>query len=551
MAVLSRLDNVESRLNPDPSAASGAADPNATAASGPTANQGSAGQAGQGSGSQTPPWVGTAQPYQNQGPNLVQTPPGLRQAAANPPTWDPSGPMFPGGLFPGGFPHGGVPPPPAPHHGGVPPWIGIQGVNQLPQGQDDGSGRGIDVKWIPQVPECKWSNWKTRRDEIQGFWAWMEALCSWLGLLQPLYVPEMKEVLERDVALTSDLLSPQQMARSNRLFYLLKSAFAGNKRVESLIRIFELQQNVGATNGYELVRLLRREYSLKSRTEAIQFRQEFLEMKVPKGEGPMEIMRAIEAKYLQFRQLLFSCPYPRMIADVDIPESDIYLLILRSMPSSVEQYLRYHCGETVLDLKKGIEFIQSRQLITGDLIRASALKEDQDGGKGDWFWYGKGKGKGKNDKGKGKGKGKDDKEKGKSKGKGDRGKGKGKGKSRESSIDSKKGKGKGKDKQTMRPNVDKDKAKKEGLCFKCGKPGHQAKDCWSKNGQLRGLDTDEEGFEGSEPEKEIFAVFRHFVLEDSSSNRTSKDHVQSMFQGDRELRGNDPDLPIDPCFIRP
>ena len=69
------------------------------------------------------------------------------------------------GLFPGGFPHGGVPPPPPPHHGGVPPWIGIQGVNQLPQGQDDGSGRGIDVKWIPQVPECKWSNWKTRRDE--------------------------------------------------------------------------------------------------------------------------------------------------------------------------------------------------------------------------------------------------------------------------------------------------------------------------------------------------------------------------------------------------
>ena len=437
-------------------------------------------------------------------------------------------------MFPG-VGCGLIPPPPPPHSGFAPPWVGLQQPNQ-PQSQDDGSGKGIDVKWIPQAPECKWSSWKTRRDEIQGFWAWIEALCSWLGLLQPLYVPEMKEVLERDVSLTSNLLSPQQMARSSRLFYLVKSAFAGNKRVESIIRIFELEQNVGVTNGYELVRLLRREFSLKSRTEAIQFRQEFLEMKVTKTDSPLEIMRAIEAKYLQFRQLLLSWPYPKMITDVDIPESDIYLLILRSMPNSVEQYLRYHCGETVMDLKRGIEFIQSRQLITGDLNRASALKQDQDGG--DWSWYVKGKGKSKGDKGKGKGKTKDDK--GKGKGKPDKGKGKGNGKSREPSNDSRKGKGKGKDKHAQKSNVDKEKAKKDGLCFRCGKPGHQAKDCWSKN-QARSLEADGEASEGNEPEQEIFAVFRHFTLDGKSSDGEVRgsDHVKSLVQGDRELRGNE------------
>lgn len=364
-AVMSRLDSVESRLSQGSASGGGCA-----AQSDPAPATASAGQA-----PLSPPRAGHGQGVSSQDP-IYQTPPGLQQAAAGQPAWDPCGSAFPGNMFPGGGPSL-IPPPPPPYQGFVPPWVGLQGPSQQqPQGQDDGSGKNIDVKWIPQVPECKWSTWKTRRDEIQGFWSWIEALCSWLGLLQPLYVPEMKEVLERDVSLTSDLLSPQQMSRSSRLFYLLKSAFAGNKRVESIIRIFELQQNVGETNGYELVRLFRREFSVKSRTEALQFRQEFLDLKISKSESPVEIMRTIEARYLQFRQLLMSCPYPRMITDVDIPESDIYLLILRSMPSSVEQYLRYHCGETVMDLKKGIEFIQSRQLITGDLSRASVLKED-------------------------------------------------------------------------------------------------------------------------------------------------------------------------------
>lgn len=275
-AVLSRLDSVETRLNQD-AGAGGAAAQNAA----PTANPAA-----------SPPRAGGGQGGPTQEP-CYQTPPGLQQAAVGEPAWDPYGAGFPGNMFPGGG-LGLIPPPPPPHSGFAPPWVGLQQPNQ-PQSQDDGSGKGIDVKWIPQAPECKWSSWKTRRDEIQGFWAWIEALCSWLGLLQPLYVPEMKEVLERDVSLTSNLLSPQQMARSSKLFYLVKSAFAGNKRVESIIRIFELEQNIGVTNGYELVRLLRREFSLRSRTEAIQFRQEFLEMKVTKTDGPLEIMFSFDS----------------------------------------------------------------------------------------------------------------------------------------------------------------------------------------------------------------------------------------------------------------
>ena len=110
--------------------------------------------------------------------------------------------------------------------------------HKAPQNQmDDGSGKGIDVKWIPQVPDCKWSTWKNRRDEIQGFWSWAESLSSWLGLLQPAYPPELKEVLSRGDELKVEMLSPPQISRSSRVFYLLKQAFSGNKRVEAMVRI--------------------------------------------------------------------------------------------------------------------------------------------------------------------------------------------------------------------------------------------------------------------------------------------------------------------------
>ncbi len=394
------------------------------------------------------------------------------------------------------------------------------------------------MKWIPQVPDCKWASWKNRRDEIQGFWSWAESLSSWLGLLQPAYPPEIKEVLSRDDELKGEMLSPQQNSRSSRVFYLLKQAFSGNKRVEAMVRIYELQQGVGSTNGYELFRLLRREFSIKSRTEAIQFRQEFLEMKSQKSDSPVEILRTIEARYLQFRLLIFTCPYPQMTNDVDIPESDLYVLILKSMPATVEQYLRFHCGETVADLRRGIEFIQSRQIMTGDLSRVSTMRLEGNG-KGDWF--GK-KGKGKDEKGKGKGK--DSVSKGK--GKGEKGKERQKGKDGGKREPSRDGKGKGKDSKNrsstpQRNQVDKEKAKKEGLCYKCGKPGHQAKDCWKGGGNhVRSAEDDKEESTGndggSEPECEIFAVFRRFAVSGSETKPDGATMNQKNVSGNQDLR---------------
>lgn len=73
------------------------------------------------------------------------------------------------------------------------------------------------------------------------------------------------------------------------------------------------------------------------------------------------------------------------------------MLILRSMPPEVEQYLRFHSGETVQDLRKSIEYYHSRSRLSGDMSKFYGLG---DKGKGK---EGKGREKGKEQKGKGKG----------------------------------------------------------------------------------------------------------------------------------------------------
>lgn len=131
-------------------------------------------------------------------------------------------------------------------------------------------------------------------------------------------------MIARTVTLPDSDLNVEQTARAQRVHHLLKQCFSGNRRVENIFRVHELKQGIGACNGYELFRLLRFEFSLKTRAEAFFFRTEFLEMKVHKSENLSDILRRIDAKYFQFIQLIQTFPYPQMVADVAIPESDVY-----------------------------------------------------------------------------------------------------------------------------------------------------------------------------------------------------------------------------------
>ena len=111
--------------------------------------------------------------------------------------------------------------------------------------------RGLDKSWIPGVPTPGWEKWRSRVDEITGFWSWCESLTSWLSLLAPQYQGEIREALLRTTRIPDAHLQNEQVARGQRLFHLLKQSFTGFKRVEHIMKLFE---ETSSGNGYELLR---------------------------------------------------------------------------------------------------------------------------------------------------------------------------------------------------------------------------------------------------------------------------------------------------------
>ena len=379
--------------------------------------------------------------------------------------------------------------------------------------------KGFDKSWIPGVPTPGWDKWRSRIDEITGFWSWCESLTSWLSLLAPQYQGEVREALLRTTSIPDGDLQGDQVARGQRLFHLLKQSFSGFKRVEHLMRLFE---ETSSSNGFELLRQIRLEFSLQSRSEFLHFRTALLELKTSKTDSAMNTLREIDAQVLSYRKLVATLPFAHMKVDVDINESDLYLLIRRNLPSDLDSYVSLHCGETVQDLRKAVEFFHTRTRVMTDLGKFHVQV-----GRKDYKGKGKGKEKGKHKSNEGKGKD----GKGKDGGKSEKGKGKGK-KGGKSSRGSSQGSS---------------TSGKDLVCYRCGKPGHRSRDCTMKNkdkdkgcdrcgrkghvksncrvkipGQSsRGLDgaDSQSSRDGgsSEPEEEarIFMVFRHRVHEAS------------------------------------
>ena len=115
--------------------------------------------------------------------------------------------------------------------------------------------------------------------------------------------------------------------------------------------------------------MLRREFSLMSRPEALQYREACLKYTVKKSERHllMDVLREIGAEIEGFHSMLETSLIAGQLTDLRITEGDQYLL-LRNLPDKVAEFVQLHCGATtVARVWESVVAYHTRMRLTNDL----------------------------------------------------------------------------------------------------------------------------------------------------------------------------------------
>ena len=258
--------------------------------------------------------------------------------------------------------------PPQQPQQGVPTPQPCQAAGQ-PVGQaEPARGMRMDEKWIPAMPTPPWKTWHTRGRELSVFKDWLEKFCGWLCLIQDAYGPELAEAINASYQI-QPTRSPEQTMRSKRLFHLLQQNFVGYSKIENLIRSQISSSGITESNGFELLRLIRMEFSLMSRTEALNYREQCLKFRVRRGLDHLpDIVREVETEIESFHAMLDASVIVGQLGDVRISEGDQFLLYMRNLPSKVQEFLQLHQNATTVNqIKIGVQDYYIRTRVQGDL----------------------------------------------------------------------------------------------------------------------------------------------------------------------------------------
>ena len=230
-------------------------------------------------------------------------------------------------------------------------------------------------KWLPAPPEPKAERWTDRESEITGFFSYVQALRAWSQLGSAKMAEEIQQAIAWPDEIVLSTLTEGQKSRSARLFALLKVAFSTHGRVDSLIRAYEAGCPIHnspakpfGSCGYELLRILAKEFSLKTRTEALCLRSELLrkEFRVDSKTTHMisDLVRMIQVAINKYNQLIETLPRDVSKLELQVTSADLALLFIRNLPHEAKQYCLLHSeDETWESLQAaGLKFERQQRL---------------------------------------------------------------------------------------------------------------------------------------------------------------------------------------------
>ena len=229
------------------------------------------------------------------------------------------------------------------------------------------SGMKMDEKWIPSMPTASWKNWTSRGKELSGFKSWLEEFSGWLCLIHDAYGPELREAIN-SADPTRSFRNHDQTMRSKRLFHLLQQNFTGYSKIENLIKSQISALGITESNGFELLRLIRKEFSLLSRSEALGYREQCIRFRVKRSDHLPDIVREVQTEIESFHSMLEASVIAAQLQDVRISEGDQFLLYMRNLPGKVQEFLQLHQNATtVQQLFLGVQDFYIRTRVQGDM----------------------------------------------------------------------------------------------------------------------------------------------------------------------------------------
>ena len=285
-----------------------------------------------------------------------------------------------------------------------------QGSAQEIGGQNDENPFKRSERWMPPVPTASFQDWKSRPAEIVGFIEWVTSLASWTGLGSNAYPAEILSALRESEPLGWHRLTASQVTRSVRLMSILKLCFENSVKASSVIRNYEEGKGFQRCCGFECLRLLAKEYAVKTRTELLFFRSQLANASIT-GKTIPEAVRKVQSELYQFERVSQLVDPAVNVRGLEFQEADKVLLLLRSLPSQCRQWVVLHAKDESFNtyLEAALRY-ESQQRIWSELNgQPIAALGDQ---KGQSVPKGK-KGKGKEKKGGKDGKTQESLEKGK------------------------------------------------------------------------------------------------------------------------------------------
>ena len=263
---------------------------------------------------------------------------------------------------------------------------GSGGVPQLDFGLDAGSEmKHVDIfskseKWLGTPPVPSVASWTSRDAEVIGWSQYVSSLSAWAAQASMDFSIEIQQASRWPSRISWEALQAQKQARALRLHAILKGAFNEHPRTNNLISAFgegvKLVENDGSGlnpsqsgKGYELLRQLTCEYSLRNRGEALALRTVFLNKSFALSSSETspssivsDLMRRLDLESARYSKLLGTLPSHVDSVGLQLTDADLLLVLMKSLPETVKSYTIHHStGDTYASYRQAACKWESQQ----------------------------------------------------------------------------------------------------------------------------------------------------------------------------------------------